>query len=63
MAMMFAALSDRPTVLAALVGGLMAVIAKGLPYNMGLVLAILVGIGSGLLAENLQRAATPLEQK
>ena len=63
MAMMFAALSDRPTVLAALIGGLMAVFAKGLPYNMGLVLAILVGIGSGLLAENMQRAATPLEAK
>ena len=57
MALMFAALSDRPTVVAALTGGLTAVICKGLPYNMGLVLAAFVGIGSGLLAENmLQRA-------
>lgn len=52
MALMFAALSDRPTVLAALVGGVVAVLAHGLPYNLGLVLAALLGIGTGLLAEN-----------
>jgi predicted branched-subunit amino acid permease len=52
MALMFAALRDRPTVLAALVGGLTAVLAKGLPYNTGLVLASLLGISAGYLAEN-----------
>jgi len=55
MALMFGALRDRPTVVAALAGGLMAVIAKGLPYNIGLVLATMVGIGCGLLAENRLR--------
>jgi predicted branched-subunit amino acid permease len=53
MALMFAALKDRPAVLAALVGGTSAIIAKGLPYNLGLVLAALLGIGAGVLAENL----------
>jgi predicted branched-subunit amino acid permease len=55
MALMFASLSDRPTVVAAMAGGLTAVIGKGFPYNIGLVLATLVGIGSGLLAENMRR--------
>ena len=53
MALMFAALKDRPAVLAALVGGTSAIIAKGLPYNLGLVLAALLGIGAGMLAENI----------
>jgi len=52
MALMFAALKDRPGVVAALVGGLSAIFAKGLPYNLGLVLAALLGIGAGLWAEN-----------
>jgi predicted branched-subunit amino acid permease len=53
MALMFAALKDRPAVVAALVGGLVAILAKGLPYNLGLVLAALLGIGAGMFAENL----------
>ena len=52
-ALMFAALKDRPTVVAALVGGIIAVLAKGLPYNLGLVVAALLGIASGVLAESL----------
>ena len=53
MALMFAALKDRPAVLAALVGGTSAVLFKGLPYNLGLVLAATLGIGAGVLAETL----------
>ena len=53
MALMFAALKDRPAVVAALVGGTSAILAKGLPYNLGLVLAALLGIGAGILAENI----------
>ena len=53
MALMFAALKDRPAVIAALVGGMSAVLAKGLPYNLGLVLAALLGIGAGVFVENL----------
>ena len=52
MALMFAALRDRPTVVAAVTGGLMAVVGKALPNNIGLVLAAMVGIGCGMLAEN-----------
>ncbi len=58
MALMFAALNDRPTVLAALVGGVVAILAKGLPYNLGLVLAALLGIGVGVLAEGLSSNET-----
>jgi 4-azaleucine resistance transporter AzlC len=53
MALMFAALRDRPTVIAALAGGTTAVFAKGLPYNTGLVLAIILGIAAGYWTESL----------
>ncbi len=54
MALMFGALRDRPSVIAALTGGTMAVLAKGLPHNLGLVLASLLGIAAGVLAETLK---------
>jgi 4-azaleucine resistance transporter AzlC len=54
MALMFAALSDHPTMVAALAGGIIAVLAKGLPYNTGLVLATVLGIAAGYIAENLK---------
>jgi predicted branched-subunit amino acid permease len=57
MALMFAALRDRPTVVAALVGGLVAVLTHSLPYNLGLILAALLGIASGVLAESLRKPA------
>jgi predicted branched-subunit amino acid permease len=53
MALMFAALKNRPGVWAALVGGITAVAAKGLPYNLGLVLAATLGIAAGVLVEVL----------
>ncbi len=53
MALMFAAIKDRPAVVAAMVGGGSAVLAKGLPYNLGLILAATLGIGAGMLAEKL----------
>ncbi len=51
MALMFASLKDRPTVIAALVGGITAVITKGLPYNLGLIIAATLGILAGVFAE------------
>ena len=54
LALMFAAIKDRPGVLAAMVGGGTAVLLKGLPYNLGLILAATLGIAAGMLAE--QRA-------
>lgn len=59
MALMFSALSDRPMVAAAVAGGLTAVLGKGLPYNLGLILAVLIGVGCGLLAENMQQRTHP----
>ncbi len=53
MALMFGALRDRPTVVAALAGGLIAVLAKGMPHNTGLVLATFLGIAAGYFAESL----------
>jgi 4-azaleucine resistance transporter AzlC len=53
MALMFGALRDRPTVVAAVTGGIIAVLAKGMPYNTGLVLGISLGIAAGYLTENL----------
>jgi 4-azaleucine resistance transporter AzlC len=44
-------LQDRPTLLAALVGGGVAVALAGLPYRLGLMLAALAGILAGLGAE------------
>ena len=51
MALMFAAIKDRPTLIAALVGGFSAIATKGLPYNLGLILAATLGIAAGVLAE------------
>ena len=57
MALMFGSLRDRPTVVAALTGGIIAVLAKGLPYNIGLVLATFLGIAAGYLMENRETAS------
>ncbi len=59
-ALLIPTLEDRPTVTAALLAGITAVLARDLRYNLGLVLAVLVGIGAGVLAERLGRAA-PVE--
>lgn len=60
MALMFAAIKDRPSVVAAVVGGGIAVLAKGLPYNLGLILAATLGIAAGMLAENLKERRAAL---
>lgn len=61
-ALLIPVLRDRPSVLAALAAGMAALAAHGLPYNLGLVLAVLVGIATGVLAERFTtrtRAAVP----
>ena len=52
MALMFAAIKDKPAVIAAVVGGSSAVLLKGLPYNLGLIVAATLGILSWVYAEN-----------
>jgi 4-azaleucine resistance transporter AzlC len=53
-AIVLPALKDRAAVVAALVAGVIAVLAFGLPYKLWLVVAALVGIGAGLLVEGRQ---------
>jgi len=50
MALVFMSLRDRPTILAAVSAGITAVLAKPLPYNLGLILAAIVGISAGVVA-------------
>ncbi|MBN2304673.1 MAG: AzlC family ABC transporter permease [Anaerolineae bacterium] len=50
-ALVIPVLRDRPAILAALVAGIVAVSAHGLPYNLGLMLAVLAGIGAGTWSE------------
>lgn len=52
-ALVVPALTDRAVGLAALTGGAVAVIAYGLPYKLGLILAAVAGIAVGLIAERL----------
>jgi 4-azaleucine resistance transporter AzlC len=57
------AVRDRPALLAALSAGLTAVLAGGLPFKLGLILAATVGIAVGLMAEGLWPPKTaPSEQ-
>lgn len=53
LAMIFPAVSDRPTAISAVVGGVAAVLLRGLPFNLGFILAALIGVGFGALAESL----------
>ncbi len=48
---------DRPTLAAALAAGVAALLANGLPYHLGLLLAALAGIAAGVLAERSLSAA------
>lgn len=50
-ALLIPVLKDRPAVLAALAAGGMALAAHGLPYNLGLIAAVLTGIAVGVAAE------------
>ncbi|WP_437880835.1 AzlC family ABC transporter permease [Pseudomonas sp. LRF_L74] len=45
---------------AAVVGGLVAVLAIHLPYNLGMILASLCGIASGVIVERLRPAPAPV---
>ena len=45
------AVHDRPGVVAAVVGGGVALVARDVPLNLGLVLATVAGILAGLVAE------------
>jgi hypothetical protein len=44
-------LIDRPAAIAALSAGVISMLARALPYQSGLMLAALVGIGVGMILE------------
>lgn len=50
-ALVVPALKDRPSLGAAVAGGVSAVALTGLPYNLGLMAAALLGISAGLILE------------
>jgi 4-azaleucine resistance transporter AzlC len=50
-ALVIPVLRDRPTVFAALTAGVVAVVAYRLPYNLGLMAAVLAGIAAGVSSE------------
>ncbi len=46
-------LKDRPAVVAAAVGGVVAVLADDVPWNLGLIVATLSGIAAGLMTRRM----------
>lgn len=53
-------LTGRPAIAAALVAGVLAVALDGLPYNAGLLVAALVGVGAGVW---LEQFSPPVEDQ
>ncbi len=53
-------LDDRPTMLAALISGVASILLGFIPFNLGFVLAVLIGITAGTAVE--QRSTTQSEQ-
>ncbi|MCP4248354.1 MAG: branched-chain amino acid ABC transporter permease [bacterium] len=53
LALLVPALGDRPSVVAALVGGLVALAANDVSYNLGLLIGALSGIAAGVIAERV----------
>lgn len=58
--MLIPLIKSRPVLLSAVVGGLSAVLFHGLPNQMGLIVAALLGVAAGVIAENvLPKPAAP----
>jgi predicted branched-subunit amino acid permease len=53
LALLVPAMEDGPTTVAGVVGGTLAVVAAGLPLNLGLLVGATVGIAAGLAAETV----------
>ena len=52
-------LRNQPMIVAALVASVVALAAHGLPYKLGLLLAALLGVTAGVIAEHLGARARP----
>ncbi len=59
-ALLIPTLEDTPAIGAALAAGIVATAANGLPYNLGLLLAVLVGIGVGVGMERVAPHREPV---
>ena len=58
LALLFPTIRNRPSVVAAVTAGLLALVGHNLPYNLGLFLASFGGIGAGCMADwRIHRAA------
>lgn len=55
--MLVPSLTSRPLVLAATAAGLSALALRGLPNQMGLIIAILVGVATGIISERFTHTA------
>ncbi len=55
LAILVPAMKGRPRTVAAAVGGTVAVVAAGLPFNLGLLAGALSGIAAGVLSEEVSR--------
>lgn len=56
-------LRERPVLFAALVAGAVALLARDLPYKLGLMLAAMAGVAAGVFAEKLaERVNRPAER-
>ena len=53
LALLVPAVEDRPSLVAAVGGGVVAVVGGGLPLNLGLLVGAAFGIGAGLIAETV----------
>ncbi|SDG24182.1 4-azaleucine resistance probable transporter AzlC [Halorubrum xinjiangense] len=53
LALLVPAMKDRPTTVAGVAGGAVAVIAAGVPYELGLLVGALCGIATGVVTEEV----------
>lgn len=54
LALLVPTMEDRASITAACIGGLGALVAAGVPFNLGLLVGALSGIGTGLAVETLE---------
>ena len=62
-ALLIPTLTNPPAILAALVAGVTALLAHGLPYNLGLIVAMIAGIVAALAVERHGMAARPVPSR
>ena len=63
LALLVPLLTDRASLVAAGAAGVVALVGRGLPWNLGLIVAAAIGIAAGLLAERRPPAAQVADQR